>query len=133
MFQPPPTIHQGEIYWVEIKPTEAQGSEQHGRRPFIIVSRDGVNKSVKTVVAVPMTTGGFDPDRLKEQPPFRIVIPPREITKDISCTSVIELSVAKTDQVRVLDKTRLQSRIGRLSQTATIAVTLGVAYVMDIR
>lgn len=132
---PPPHIRQGEIYWVTIKQDEAKGSEQYGRRPFIVVSRDGLNRTnLKTVVAVPMSTcGGLDPARLRDQPPFRIVIPPQEITKDASCTSVIELSIAKTDQVRVLDKTRLESRIGKLSQTATISVTHGLAWVCDIR
>jgi mRNA-degrading endonuclease toxin of MazEF toxin-antitoxin module len=41
--------------------------------------------------------------------------------------------VAKTDQVRVIDKTRLEQKIGRLSQTAILAVTHGLAFVFDIR
>lgn len=120
-------VHQGEIYWVTIRQEETKGSEQHGRRPFIVVSTHAVNKTVKTVVVVPMST------TVDNQPPYRIVIPVSQITKDISCKSQLEKSVAKTDQVRVIDKSRLEERIGRLSQTATLAVTLGLAFVFDIR
>lgn len=84
-------VRQGEIYWVTILKSETKGSEQYGRRPFIVVSRDAVNKILKTVVAVPMST------TVQGQTPHRIVIPPTEVTKDIACTSKIELSVAKTD------------------------------------
>lgn len=120
-------IQQGDIYWVNIPRGETKGSEQFGRRPFIVLSRLAVNKTVKTVVVVPMST------TVDNQPPYRVVIPVSEITKDISCNNALETSVAKTDQVRVIDKSRLEQRIGRLSQTATIAVAHGLAFVFDIR
>jgi len=41
--------------------------------------------------------------------------------------------VAKCDHVRVLDKTQLESKIGKLTHTAVIAVELGLAFVFDIR
>ncbi len=120
-------VNQGDIFWVTIRPEQTEGAEQYGRRPFIVVSRLAVNRVLKTVVVVPMST------TTENQPPFRIQIPASEITKDIACKSTLVLSVAKTDQVRVIDKSRLEEKIGRLSQTATIAVTLGLAYVFDIR
>jgi mRNA interferase MazF len=118
---------QGDIFWVNIPKAHTVGSEQYDPRPFIIVSRDAVNKVLKTVVVVPMSTN------VSNQPPYRIVIPPTEITRDVSYTRTLVLSVAKTDQVRVIDKTRLLDRVGRLSQTATISVLIGVAYVFNIR
>ena|SRR6266705_3259688 len=111
-------ISQGDIYWVTIRREETKGSEQFGRRPFIVVSRLGVNRTIKTVVVVPLTT------TTDNEPPYRIVIPVSEIIKEISCKSQLELSVAKTDQIRVIDKSRLEEKIGRLSQTATLSVTL---------
>jgi mRNA-degrading endonuclease toxin of MazEF toxin-antitoxin module len=124
----PVDVRQGEIYWVTVREDETKGSEQHGRRPFIIVSRDAVNRALRTVVAVPMSSSN-----VQQQAPYRIVIPPTGITKDISCTSQMVISVAKTDQVRVIGKERLEQRIGRLSQTATISVTLGLAFLFAIR
>jgi mRNA-degrading endonuclease toxin of MazEF toxin-antitoxin module len=121
---------QGDIFWVSIPAHQTEGSEQYGRRPFIVMSRKAVNDSVKTVLVVPMSTKlpGDEP------PAHRVLIPASQITKDPSCTSaIVPTSVAKTDQVRVIDKSRLEGRIGRLSQTATIAVGHGLAFVFDIR
>jgi mRNA interferase MazF len=120
-------VQQGEIYWVNIPADQTEGSEQFGNRPFIVMSRIAVNKSVKTVVVVPLSTA------IDNQPAHRIAIPVSEIQKDPSCGSTLKNSVAKTDQVRVIDKSRLGQKIGRLSQTATIAVGHGLAFVFDIR
>jgi mRNA-degrading endonuclease toxin of MazEF toxin-antitoxin module len=110
---------QGELYWVDIPKDQTEGSEQSGRRPFVVMSRDGVNRRLKTVVVVPLTTYSDQINRaaLASEPPYRIVIPPSEITKDPNCSSQISLSVAKTDQARVIDKSRLKQRIGRLIAT----------------
>jgi mRNA-degrading endonuclease toxin of MazEF toxin-antitoxin module len=126
---------QGDIFWVDIPAQGTQGSEQYGRRPFLVMSRDAVNKRLKTVLTVPLTTfeNTLSPDKLASQPPFRIVIPQSEIARDLSYTGQISVSVAKTDQARVIDKSRLQTKIGRLSQTAVIAVGVGLAYIFDIR
>lgn len=121
-------IHQGDIFWVEIRQEETKGSEQFGRRPFLVVSRDAINKTVKTVVMVPLST------TIEHQPPHRIVVSPQEITKDVLCNSQLQRSVVKTDQVRVIDKSRLEetNRIGRLSRTALLAVSLGLKYVFEV-
>ena len=129
---------QGDIYWVDIPQPQIEGSEQYGCRPFIVMSRDAVNKSLKTVLVVRMTTHQgqtreSDLAFLAKQPPYRIVIPVAEITKDPSCNSNLSVSVAKTDQARVIDKSRLRQRVGRLSQTAIISVGVGLAWVFDIR
>jgi mRNA interferase MazF len=124
----PREIKQGEIYWVEIRPSEAKGSEQWKRRPYIVVSRTGINRVSATVVGVPMTT------ELRKAGAHRIQIPAVEIVKDVGCTSTIVNSVALTDQIRVLDISRLEERIGCLSTTATIGLLEnGLAYLFDIR
>jgi mRNA-degrading endonuclease toxin of MazEF toxin-antitoxin module len=118
-------IEAGDIYWVTLT---GSGSEQTGRRPCIVMSRLAVNNAGRTVVVVPMTTSTGSAN-----PYYRILLPVAEIVKDPSCTSAIQISVAKCDHVRVLDKSLLESRIGKLTQTAIIAVGLGIAYVFDIR
>lgn len=122
------SVLQGEIYWVDIPYSEIRGHEQAGRRPFIIVSRDSVNKAVKTVIGVPMST------TIANQPAFRIAIPASEITKDVLYQGhIAPHSVAKTDQARILDQSRLEQKMGRLSHKATLAVTLGLAWVLNIQ
>jgi len=118
-------IEPGDIYWVTLT---GAGSEQSGRRPCIVMSRLSVNNAGRTVVIVPMTT-----TTTSANPYYRILIPVAEIIRDPNCTSAIENSVAKCDHARVLDKSLLERKIGRLTQTAIIAVGLGLAYVFDIR
>jgi|ERR1700677_3068333 mRNA-degrading endonuclease toxin of MazEF toxin-antitoxin module len=119
------TIEQGDIYWVTLT---GVGSEQSGRRPCIVMSRLAVNNAGRTVIIVPMTT-----TVTSANPYYRILLPVSEIIKDPSCASTIQTSVAKCDHARVLDKSLLEGKIGKLTQTAAIAVALGLAYVFDIR
>lgn len=124
-------IQQGDIYWVDIPKGETRGSEQYKRRPFIIMSRTSANRACNTVIGVPLST---QVDLTKPAAnPFRILIPAREITKDIGFSGEVKICLAKTDQVRVLDKSRLENRMGTLSNTATIAVGCGLAFLFDLR
>jgi mRNA-degrading endonuclease toxin of MazEF toxin-antitoxin module len=128
-------VFQGEIYWVNIPASHVAGSEQSGNRPCIVMSRTALNRRLNTIIVVPMTTfgGTVTPESLASQPPFRIMINVAEITKDLTCTSTLSLSVAKADQARVIDKTRLGARIGKLSPTAVASIGVGLANVFDIR
>jgi mRNA-degrading endonuclease toxin of MazEF toxin-antitoxin module len=125
-----PDIKQGDIYWVDIPQSQTVGSEQYNRRPYVVVSRTLVNRNGKTVVGVPLTTSAVLD---VSQPPHRIVIPAKEIVRDIGFTGEIKDSIAKTDHVRVLDKTRLNKKMGTLSNTAFVAVGLGLGFLFDLR
>ncbi len=124
-----PDVKQGDIYWVDIPSAHTVGSEQYKRRPYIVVSRTSVNRNSRTVVGVPLTTA----DLSKPQHAYRIVIPSKEIVRDIGYSGDVKDSIAKTDQVRVLDKARLETKLGTLSNTATVAVGLGLAFLFDLR
>jgi mRNA-degrading endonuclease toxin of MazEF toxin-antitoxin module len=128
---PAPEIKQGDVYWVDIPPNQTVGSEQYDRRPYVIVSRTAINKVCRTVVGVPLTTSVGPTKPI--QHPLRVLIPVREIVKDVGYSGEIKISLAKTDQVRVLDKSRLGPRMGALSATATATVGGGLAYLFDIR
>lgn len=104
----------------------ASGSEQQGLRPFIIVSRDMVNANKPTAVGVPLTT------RVKKANSYRVMLPAAELIADLGCAS-FEDSVALCDHVRVLNLNQIKKRIGKLSQNAAISVSLGLAFVFDIR
>ena len=62
-----------------------------------------------------------------------IQIPANEIVKDISSSSTVVDSVALCGQVFMVDKRKLETRLGKLSYNAVLAVQLGLAYVFDIR
>jgi mRNA interferase MazF len=126
---PPGDIRPGDIYFVTIDPNQTVGSEQHSRRPFIIVSRFLLNQRSTIVSGIPLTT-----TRAEEtsHPPHRIRIPANEIVRAVTFVGEIKNSVALTDQVRVLSKARLENKMGSLSDTALAAVGLGLVYLFDL-
>jgi mRNA interferase MazF len=107
----------GEIWLADLNPT--QGSEQAGIRPVIIFQNDLVSQFSTTTLAIPLTTNQ------------------RRATLPI-CLSIKQGngglkqdSVALCFQIRVLDKTRLTRKLGRLSAEIiaqledVVLVTLG--------
>ncbi len=103
----------GEIYWVALDP--AVGTEIKKTRPAVVVSNDSCNTHGSRVVVLPVTSNvdslypGEALIRIKGQP-----------------------GRALGDQIRSLDKIRLQSRIGSLTTEEMAAVdeallvTLGI-------
>ncbi|QMS91281.1 type II toxin-antitoxin system PemK/MazF family toxin [Nostoc edaphicum CCNP1411] len=112
-------MRRGEVYDARLEPTE--GSEQGGTRPVIIVSRDVINIASPVVLAVPCTTYRSS----KRIYPTQVLIqaPNGGLTHD---------SLAMTDQIRVLSKSRLlrlrgmlfEETIAQLNQALLIALDL---------
>jgi mRNA-degrading endonuclease toxin of MazEF toxin-antitoxin module len=119
----------GDIHWVEIKKEHVVGHEQYKRRPFVVVSRLRINNLGRLVVAVPLSSQHVD---ASVTPPW-IFVPKGEITRDVESSSEIVDCIALTEQVRALDQSRLQEKLGVVSQKALSAILLGIAYVFDIR
>ena len=103
------------------------GSEQSGMRPFVIVSRDLINRNRKTAIGVPLTT------KTHKANSFRIFLPVGELLRWGGTTYLFKDSVALCDHVRVLDTEMIKARIGTLSANAIPSVGLGLAYVFDLR
>ena len=85
---------QGSIYWFDPEPV--QGSELRKIRPCIVVSPDEMNKSLRTVIVVPLAS-------TIQTWPFRLTI-----------SLLGQQSSAACDQLRAVDKARLKARIGSL-------------------
>ena len=94
-------ITQYEIYWVNLDPTV--GREMKKTRPCVILSPDDMNQFIGTVIIAPVTsTIRAYPSRVK------FVLNGK--------TNMIAL-----DQIKTIDKLRLQDKIGKLN-TVTIAI-----------
>lgn len=83
-----------EVWLVNLDPTI--GSEIQKTRPAIIVSPDELNRHLRTVVVVPLTTG--------KTYPFRVA------TKVAG-----KPGVAAVDQIRTVDKQRLVKKVGTIA------------------
>ncbi|MDR2266050.1 MAG: type II toxin-antitoxin system PemK/MazF family toxin [Christensenellaceae bacterium] len=90
-------IRRGELYYANLSPVI--GSEQGGVRPVLIVQNDIGNKHSPTVIAAAVTS-----QLNKARLPTHI-----ELTQ---ATGLTRDSVLLLEQIRTLDKTRLQERIG---------------------
>jgi mRNA interferase MazF len=113
-------MKRGEVYDARLDPVE--GSEQGGTRPVVLVSRDAINESSPTVLALPLTT--FRPHR--KLYPTHVVVNAPEGGLAID-------SVALAEQSRVVDKTRLLRLRGVLSTATMAQITraLRIAFNLD--
>ena len=94
-------IRRGELYYANLSPVV--GSEQGGLRPVLIVQNDVGNKYSPTVIVAAITS-----KLNKAKLPTHI---------ELSCatyTGLTKDSVVLLEQLRTIDKTRLQQKIGVL-------------------
>lgn len=96
-------IMRGEIYLANLDP--AVGSEQGGERPVLIVQNNKGNKYSPTVIVVAVTSHF---NKRREMPTH---IP-------IECKELSSNSIAMTEQMRTLDKSRLEWYIGKASRAS---------------
>ena len=94
-------IRRGEIYYADLSPVV--GSEQGGVRPVLIVQNDIGNKYSPTVIVSAITS-----QLGKAKLPTHIELPAEQY-------NLPKNSVALLEQIRTLDKRRLQERVTTLS------------------
>ncbi len=92
----------GEIYLVQLDPT--RGSEIRKTRPCLVVSPEELNRYLRTLIVVPMTTGG-------QAYPWRL-----------QCRFQARAGFVAMDRLRTIDTERLVRRLGRLSPIPLAAV-----------
>lgn len=92
----------GDIHWVEFPP--ANGREQQGRRPAIVVQDDRYAGSLPTTMVVPLSTA------------IRALRFAGTTTISASIESGLRQdSVALVFQFRAIDRGRVKERLGRIS------------------
>lgn len=95
-------INKGDIYYAILDPII--GSEQNGTRPVVIIQNDIGNKYSPTVLVAPLSSR----ERNKHKIPTHSFI---KANNNIKHDSIVLL-----EQIRVLDKSRLISYIGTLTE-----------------
>lgn len=98
-------MNAGDIHWVRL-PT-ANGHEQAGRRPAIILQNDGYGRSLPVVLVVPLTTA-----RAALRFAGTVLIQPT------SENGLRQASVALVFQLRAVDRQRIEDRLGVVSREA---------------
>lgn len=103
----------GSVVWVALDP--AQGAEIPKTRPCVVVSRDIANEISRTVTVVPLSSIRGRPTERLVQPILRAV--DSGLPKD---------SRALCDQVRTIDKGRIQRTVGILSEAIMRTIDRGM-------
>ena len=112
-------IKRGDLFWVNLDP--ARGSEQAGRRPVLVLQNDIGNELAPTTIIAPLTTKSFT-----KEYPTNVHLP--KGIGGLKSDSTVLLS-----QIRTVDKSRLQKKLGRLSESylgkveRAIRISLGLS------
>lgn len=98
-------MRRGDVVWVDLDPV--LGSEASKRRPAVLVSNDGANRSAESlgrgvVTVVPITS------QTRRVYPFQVLLPAR------SC-GLPKASKAQAEQIRSVALQRIGTVAGRLS------------------
>ena len=93
-------IYQWHIFIASLNPTK--GSEQAGRRPVLVISREPINQLLPVVNVIPLTS----------QKSLSRNIYPNEVLLTATTAGLKANSIALCYQIRTLDKSRLQEEIG---------------------
>ncbi len=105
------SIKRGDIYYANLDPVV--GSEQGGVRPVLIIQNNTGNLFSPTVIVAAITS---KTDKKQNQPTH---IP-------IECSGLAKSSMALMEQIRTIDKQRLNDYVGRLNDENMVCVDKGL-------
>ena len=103
----------GDVFWVVLDP--ALGTEIRKTRPAVVISNDSCNRYGSRVVVLPITSNVES-------------LYPGEARIEVRGAPARVLG----DQIRSIDKTRLRSRIGRLTKQELLSVENAVQITLDL-
>jgi len=110
-------MNRGEIYYADLSPVI--GSEQGGYRPVVILQNNKGNKYSTTVIIAPISS------RLTKNPlPTHVMIETEFLEKK---------SVILLEQIRTIDKKRIDEKLGVLSFPIMEKVNQAIKTSLDIK
>jgi mRNA interferase MazF len=112
-------MKRGDVFNVRLDPVE--GSEQGGSRPVIVVSRNSINTSSPTVLAIPCTS--YRQGKRVYVTQLLIYAPDGGLSAD---------SIALAEQVRILSKSRFGDYRGSLSIATMEQISIALAVALDL-
>lgn len=111
-------IKRGDIYYANLNPVV--GSEQGGRRPVLIVSNDIGNTHSPTVIILPITSRVQTKAKLPTH------------TEVNNVEGLDKNSLILAEQIRTIDKRRLEGYVGRLPENMIQKLNHSLAVSIDL-
>ena len=109
-------IRRGVIYYANLNPII--GSEQGGTRPVLVIQNDKGNQHSPTVIISAIT------NKKKRHLPTHIQLS--------ECTGLAPSSTTLLEQIRTIDKRRLESFVGTLDARTIKKIDLALAVSLDL-
>lgn len=113
------TVNRGEIWLAELNPV--RGSEQAGMRPVLVIQTNAINRFTTTILTIPFTTN------------LRRASLPSCIQVAAGEGGLSSESVALCHQLRVLDKTRLTKKLGKVSNAILEQIETCILFTLGIK
>lgn len=110
-------MNRGEVYYADLSPVI--GSEQGGYRPVLILQNNKGNKYSTTVIVAPISSR-----MTKNDLPTHVIIETDFLEKK---------SVILLEQIRTIDKKRIDEKLGCLSYVMMERVNQAIKTSLDIR
>ena len=110
------SVRRGDIFWVDL--SGGKGAEiDHKIRPALIIQNDVGNQYSPTTIVAPLSgaVGG-------KTYPTEVKLVPSDVSVISGDTGLLKTSKIKLEQIRIVDKSRLRGRVGRVSPTKMIEV-----------
>lgn len=111
-------IKRGDVYYVDLDPV--LGSEQGGTRPVLIIQNEVGNKYAPTVIVAPIT----GKNKKRADMPVHCILH--------DCGFLEKESVVLLEQIRTIDKLRLDTYIGRLRLRDMEQINRAILISMDL-
>ena len=112
------TYHRGDIFYADLG--TGVGSEQEGRRPVVIIQNNTGNKYSTTVIVASITSKAG----VKAKIPTHYYIPEGQ--------GLDKPSIVLLEQLRTVDKQRLEEYVGRLNETQMRGLNHALAISVDL-
>jgi len=112
-------MRRGDVFWAFLDPTI--GSEQAGRRPVVVVSRDAIHNAMEVALVVPLT------NRDNKDQLFHSQV---EIKRGEAGLKVD--SVAMCEHVRAVSAERIRGFIGHLDTSRIVRIDAALKIALDL-
>lgn len=105
----------GDVWWADLEPRS--GAEQHGRRPVVVLSHQGFLDVAawRSVIVIPISTSRAQARR-----------GPSVVSLTDAVRGLSPESVALCHQITTLDRSKLERKVGSLSDEALRRVEAGL-------
>jgi len=123
---PAVAVCRGDIFWVDL--SGATGSEiDHKVRPAVVIQNDIGNRYSPTTIVAPLS------GRIRGKVyPIEVRLDSSDVLVSTGDTGLQKVSKVKLEQIRTVDKTRLRTRIGKVSPKKMVEIDKAIRISLSV-